>query len=323
MHRYRYVGPLLLLAAFVSFAGRASALTLPFDQPVAPKLPPPAAEKRVTTAAAGRELVGLFAIKAGSCSGAVTGSYFRMIQPGGNTSSGPFVSNGDSSCSDDTYTALSPGSDGGLATGGYQPNPDPAFDGAGNGLAGRITKPQGFFSVRFSTATNATDPQTNAKVSPPRIFADGSKLSGDVRSFAAAWNRQHFNQGSPKPDGTRPGNTSGPTGTLDARTGSFTLRWASHIVGGPFNNFTGVWHFTGTFRASSTGSTSSDGGTTVAAGSAASPEVAAAAARSSTPSGSLARTGGGVSTAVGLGMVGLAFVPRTVRLIRRRHSSGL
>jgi hypothetical protein len=318
MHRNRYLGPLLLAAALVSLTGPASALTLPIDPPVLRELPPTAG-KRTATATSGRELVGLFAIRAGSCAGAPSGSYFRMVQPGGNTSAGPFVSNGDSPCRDDTYTPLSPGSDGGLATRGYQANPNPAFDGAGNGLAARITKPQGFFSVKFSTATNATDPQTNAKVSPPRIYADGSKLSGDVRSFAAAWNRQHFNQGSPKPDGSRPGNTSGPTGTFDAKTGSFTLQWASHIVGGPFNNFTGVWRFTGTFRASGSGDTSSSGGTRVAGSAAAAPE-AEAAPLSSTPSGPLARTGGGLSTAVGLAMIGVAALPRTLRLVRRRRS---
>ena len=40
------------------------------------------------------------------------------------------------------------------------------------------------------------------------------------------------------------------TGTLDAKTGAFTLTWTSLIVGGPFNGFTGLWHLEGIFQPS-------------------------------------------------------------------------
>ena len=63
----------------------------------------------------------------------------------------------------------------------------------------------------------------------------------------AEWNRQYFNQGSPKPDGSKPGITSPVTGTFDAKTRAFTLEWTSSIVGGPFNGFTGQWHLEGTY----------------------------------------------------------------------------
>ena len=32
---------------------------------------------------------------------------------------------------------------------------------------------------------------------------------------------------------------------------TYALDWSSQIVGGPFNNFTGTWRLTGTFRKAS------------------------------------------------------------------------
>jgi hypothetical protein len=316
MRTHRLLISLGLLAITFVTGGRATAQSISVVPPKLTELP--GTEARHSAAAqSGSELVGLFAIQAGSCDEAPSGSYFRMVQPGGSPASGPFVSNGDSPCGDDTYTPLRPGTDGGIATGAYQPHPDPTFDAGGNALAERITQPQGFFSVRFSTATNSTDPQTNTKVSPPRLYNDAGKLTGDVRAFAASWNRQHFNQGSPKPDGSRPGNTAGPTGTFNAESGAFVLEWSSQIVGGPFNNFTGIWHFVGTFRAGERPAPSSGGGTSVS-GSAA-PAAGAESGQVSTPGGPLARTGGGVSTFVGLALVALAAAPRLVRHRRERR----
>ncbi|MCA1845767.1 MAG: hypothetical protein LC792_21750, partial [Actinobacteria bacterium] len=185
-----------------------------------PTAPPPA-----ETQATGEALVGTFTISQGSCaSSPAKGSWFRMIQPNGNAASGPYVQNADSTCSDKAFTAMAPGSDGGLVTGAHQPQPSPEFDGAGNGLASRITKPTRFYGVDFATATNPVDPQTGRKAGPPSVTVDGAgRLTGDLRAFAAAWNRQHFNQGSPKPDGSRPGTTAGPTVTYNASSGAFTL----------------------------------------------------------------------------------------------------
>lgn len=205
----------------------------------------------------GSELEGLFRVEEGQCGdgeGVTSGSYFRMVD-----SSGSHISNGDSPCDDDTYTPLSPGVDEGLVTGDYQPHPDPAFDATGNGVNDKITEPQGFFGTEFSTATNSTDPQTDTDVPPPTITDDGGTLSGDVRAFAAAWNNQHFNQGSPKPDGSKRGNTTGPEGTYDSATGRYTLEWTSEIEGGPFDGFTGVWHFEGTFEGQELGAAGSAG----------------------------------------------------------------
>lgn len=193
-------------------------------------------------------LTGLFRLQAGSwvgdaSTGHVDGTYFRMQQPGG----GAYLSNGNSRAANQTYTILNPGTDGGLKTGVYQANPSPAFDGSGNALAGKVTAPETFFGIKFATSTNATDPQTGLATAPPTITADGSTLSGDLRAFAASWNNQHFNQGSPKPDGTTPNGTQPVSGTYDPETKAFHLTWRSLIVGGPFNNFVGEWHLVGTF----------------------------------------------------------------------------
>jgi len=210
-------------------------------------------------------LVGTFHITAGADSGGgVVGSYFRMILSGGTTS-GPYISNGSSSAADQTYTFLSPGTDGGLVTGSYQPEPVPAFDGTGNSLAVRIIAPTPFFGVAFSADTAAVDPQTAASVAAPSVSDDGAgHLTGDFRAWGASWNGSEFNQGSPKPDGSHPGLTAGPTGTYDSGTGHFTLEWTSLIVGGPFNGFTGKWHFEGTFVPAATTTTTATTSTSLA-----------------------------------------------------------
>jgi hypothetical protein len=191
-------------------------------------------------------LTGTFTIDAGSCGSGVTGSYFRMILHSGSPS-GPFLSNSDSTCRNHTYTLLSAGRDGGLVTGRYQEQASPPFDGSGNAVTDRITKPARFYGVDFATATNRVDPQTGTAVTTPRVSVHGSTVSADLRAFAVSWNKQQFNQGSPKPNGSMPGNTRPVTGSYDAATGAYTLQWTSQIQGGPFDGFTGLWHLTGRF----------------------------------------------------------------------------
>jgi hypothetical protein len=207
-------------------------------------------DNKADDAAGAQQLVGLFKLDGGTCAdaGVTTGSSFRMINPGGKLGEGPFISNGDSPCGDKTYSPMLPGTDGGLSTGAYQTEAAPPFDGGGNGVTESIAKGVPFFAVRFAVTTNEKDPQTGGKAPMPTIAVNDGQLSGDLSAFAASWNNQHFNQGSPKPDGAKPGLTAGPTGTYDPATKKFTLEWSSQIVGGPFNNFTGVWHFEGTFQ---------------------------------------------------------------------------
>ncbi|HLF41215.1 MAG TPA: hypothetical protein VI854_07050, partial [Acidimicrobiia bacterium] len=236
--------------------GEGGGLDLPLPLPLGGSAATPAAapadNPRTVLGQASGELKGLFRVTAASCTGAPSGSYFRMIQPGGNMAAGPYMSNTSSTCVDKTYTDLTPGTDGGLSTVAYQPQPDPPFKTEGGGQQGaadRITVPKEFFGSKFATATNPTDPQTTLATTMVKILHDGAgKLSGDTRAFAAAYQGQHFNQGAPKPDGSNPGATTALTGTYDAATKKFALQWASTIQGGPFDNFTGVWHFEGTFE---------------------------------------------------------------------------
>ena len=95
--------------------------------------------------------------------------------------------------------------------------------------------------------TQASDPQTGQADPIPQIYDDNGTLNGQVMAWAAQWNGQSFNQGSPKPDGTSPAPTTAVSGTYDASSGAFTLTWRSRIVGGPFNGYSGLWHLSGTF----------------------------------------------------------------------------
>ncbi|MFB7723247.1 hypothetical protein [Nocardia sp. NPDC056100] len=227
-------------------------------------------------ASAPEQLTGLLRFTAGAVNGdSVTGTWFRMVQPGGTPENGPYMPNGDSPAQGGSTTLLEPGTAGGLQVGGYQSEPEPGFA-QGNSLSASITKPTKFFAVEFGISTNALDPQTQRRVPPPTVTNDNGKLTADLSSWAASWNDQEFNQGAPKPPEKqgpqvagaeqvqrawdwvaqrwfdRPSSSAaqGPsaTGTYDPKTRAFALQWTSLIVGGPFNGFTGVWHLQGTFE---------------------------------------------------------------------------
>jgi hypothetical protein len=232
-------------------------------------------------------LTGTFNLTPGSCAGgAATGSYIRMILPSGNAN-GPFFSNSDSTCgsttNDQTYTLMAAGTDGGLVTGSYQPNPTPAFTSSGSARADGITASQSFEGSNFAMSTNPVDPQTGQAVPAPTVSVSGDTLSGNVSSLSVAWNNQNFNQGSPKPGGAYTGATSPLTGTYDASTGAFTLGWISQVVGGPFNDFAGEWHLTGHF-VSATKSSPSGAGSTATTTAVTAPSADTPAAGSANPS---------------------------------------
>jgi hypothetical protein len=234
------------------------------------------ASGKLTTAQTRRELVGLFKFAPGTVvGGQVTGSWFRMLQPGGNEKSGPYMRNADSPADGGLATLLQPGTAGGLRTGGYQSQPSPAFASDGNSLADAIMTPTKFFGVKFSISTNRIDLQTKTEVAPPMVWLQDGKLTADLSAWAASWNNQNFNQGAPKPVSSTgakaPGqqqvekvwdwvsdewlesspkptvNGSDATGTYNAATRTFVLDWTSLIVGGPFNGFTGFWHLQGVY----------------------------------------------------------------------------
>ncbi len=200
------------------------------------------------TPAATSPMIGLFKFTPGAYTNSkISGSYIRLVLAGGNRESGPFFPNPSSKAT--TYTLLNPGTDGGLRTGSYQPAPTPAFNATGDALAARIIAPQRFAFIQYSAQTSPVDPQTGANVPAPAInVTPDGKLSGQLQAFAAQWNKQNFNVGSPKPDGSSPGLTSPVTGTYNPDTKAYTLEWTSQIVGGAFNNFSASWHFEGTFE---------------------------------------------------------------------------
>jgi hypothetical protein len=207
-----------------------------------------AAPGQAGAASSRHALVGTFKLQAGACLGeAVSGTYFRMIFPNGSVANGKFFENPDSTCPNKTYTLANPGTQGGLVTGHYQPNPAPAFNAQGGALADSIVQPQSFTGIDFSIATNKKDPQTGVSAPTPSISDDNGKLSGQIKAWSAAWNKLYFNQGSPKPNGSHPGLTQPLAGTYNAKTGAFVITWTSQVVGGPFNGFTGYWHLAGTF----------------------------------------------------------------------------
>jgi hypothetical protein len=226
-----------------------------------------------------RELVGLFQLTPGAVVGnQVTGSWFRMLQPGGNASSGPYMKNADSPADGGLATLLRTGAAGGLRTGGYQSQPTPAFDPDGNSLADAIMAPTKFFGVKFSISTNRVDLQTKTTVAPPMVWLEDGKITADLSAWSASWNNQNFNQGAPKPvlstGAKAPGqaqadrvwdwvsqkwlnsapkptvNGADATGTYNPNTRAFVLEWTSLIVGGPFNGFTGFWHIQGVYQPS-------------------------------------------------------------------------
>lgn len=196
----------------------------------------------------GKALVGTFRLSPGHCTAkGAEGTYFRMINPGGTIEHGKFFGNPDSRCADKSFTVQAPGTDGGLVTGAFQPGPKKAFDATGNARASAIVEPGSFTAIQFGISTQRVDPQTKKQVEAPRITEKDGRLSGQVTAWSAAWNNLYFNQGSPKPDGSSPGLTSPVRGSYDAKTGRFVLTWASQVVGGPFNGFTGYWHLVGKF----------------------------------------------------------------------------
>jgi hypothetical protein len=233
-----------------------------------------------TPAGAGRqELVGLFRLTPGTVVGGhIVGSWFQMLQPGGNVKTGPYMRNADSPADGGLVTLLQPGTAGGLHTGGYQSQPTLPFASDGNSLANAIMTPTKFFGVKFSVSTNRVDLQTKTAVAPPMVWLQNGKLTADLSAWAASWNNQNFNQGAPKPvqstGAKAPGqqqvgrawdwvsqkwmgsspkpsvNGADATGTFDAKTGTFVLEWTSLIVGGPFNGFTGFWHLQGVYSPS-------------------------------------------------------------------------
>ncbi len=189
-------------------------------------------QARESGASAARALNGTFLVQAGS--------YFRMRYPGGKR----YFRNPDSSARDKSYTSLRGGRSGGLVTGTYQGQPRRGFDSRGNSRASLIVRPTNFAGIRFGLGTFPADPQSRRAVPRPRFRLSGTTIYGQTTALTAAWNKQYFNQGAPKP-GTR---RTIRIGAYNPRNRRYVLTWQSPIRGGAFNGFTGVWRLTGSFR---------------------------------------------------------------------------
>lgn len=207
------------------------------------------------------ELEGVFSVDAGTCGnfGPESGSWFRMIEPGGNRLQGPFVTNFDSMCPDQTYSLLSPGTIG-LRTGAFQEHPRPAFDAATNGLANEIIGPTRFYSVNFALSTEGISPLTARSLPLPRFKAINQtnvkdatiwSLEATLESLFISWNGEFIEQGGPHPEGFD-GATTSPQGSIDMETGRYYLEWQSEVSSGPFEGYTGEWYLEGVFSSGKT-----------------------------------------------------------------------
>jgi hypothetical protein len=172
-----------------------------------------------------------------------SGSYFRMILPGGTEK---YFRNTNSKAKDKSYTLFIPGSQRGLELGVFQPPPTPAFASDGFALASTIVQPLAFAGINFSISTAPTDAQSGQADVPPSLSVTGNRVTGNFSAWTAEWNSIYFNQGSPKPGSEPyPGFTKPVTGTYNKTTKAYQIIWYSLIVGGPFNGFTGYWHLQG------------------------------------------------------------------------------
>jgi hypothetical protein len=178
-------------------------------------------------------LTGTFKLKSGVyINNAATGSYWRMLYP----DSTQYFENPDSTSSNKIYTAMQPGTDGGLVTGKYQPLPVQPFEANGNAVASAIVESQLFTGVKYGIFTVPVDPNTGKKYPKPNIYTKNGRLYGQTEAIIIAWDKLYFHQG-----------TNAVSGTYNAKTHAFLLEWKDTVVGGPFDGFTGVWHLEGTF----------------------------------------------------------------------------
>lgn len=202
------------------------------------------------------ELEGVFSVDPGLCGnlGPESGSWFRMIEPGGNKLQGPFVTNFDSLCPDQAYSLLSPGTIG-FRAGEFQKHPRPAFDAATNGLAGEIIGPTRFYSVNLALSSEDISPLTGKSLPPPRFLAvnetgvedsDEWTLMATLESLFISWNGEFFEQGAPHAEGYA-GATTSPRGSLNLKTGRYYIDWQSQVQGGVFDGYIGEWHLEGIF----------------------------------------------------------------------------
>lgn len=186
----------------------------------------------------GTALVGLFKIDPADCATAeVSGSYLRLIFPGGTLEAGPFDPDLDSICADKTYSGITPGTDGGLRTGAYQPAPDPPFDEAGNGLGDKIITPFKFHFSNMGFATNKRGPSGTAYPAPKIVSSKQGELTGQMKALTPYFEGLVYEDNG----------STVITGTYDKKSGAYTLELVSRITQGNAVGATSLIHLEGTF----------------------------------------------------------------------------
>lgn len=96
-------------------------------------------------------------------------------------------------------------------------------------------------NVKGFTGNGTTAPYGGTPVNGgavPSFTTSGSTIGGNLSAWTVYWNGTNFNQGA-----------NPVSGGWNPTTGAYNISWTSHIVGGPFNGFTGDWSFAGTATA--------------------------------------------------------------------------
>jgi hypothetical protein len=180
-------------------------------------------------AAAPTHLNGLFRIAPGRCAGGhgkPSGSYLIVISAARSRA----VRNPRNRCANHVYTLLRPGTEGGLTTGRFQPEPSPAFDARRNSTATHLIAPVAFGPYLLGFATNSRDEQDAPSGAPaypaPSAIDENGTLDLDLRSLvmtyagnANATCRQSYGVGC-----WNLGSRSAQ-GTYDAATHHFIIDW--------------------------------------------------------------------------------------------------
>jgi hypothetical protein len=135
-------------------------------------------------------MAGTFRLDAGRCAlanAAPTGSYLVVLNAGGGKS----VTNPGGGCVNPNYTPLTPGRDGGVVLGDFQPNAQPTFDEQRNSLSDRIINPVAFGPYKLGMATDAHDEQNapggTPAFRPPSAERQGRQLHADLRSITITY----------------------------------------------------------------------------------------------------------------------------------------
>jgi hypothetical protein len=135
-------------------------------------------------------MAGTFRVDAGRCALAnatPTGSYLVVLNAGGGKS----VTNPGGGCVNPNYTPLTPGRDGGVVLGDFQPNAQPTFDEQRNSLSDRIINPVAFGPYKLGMATDAHDEQNapggTPAFPPPSAERQGRQLHADLRSITITY----------------------------------------------------------------------------------------------------------------------------------------